>query len=256
MVILHRIYTKLRVFSNLAVLLTALLLAPPSPVTATDNQTITLTTHNLYPYGYKSQEGEFIGSAVDVVRCVLDKMEKPYEIDVVPWKRAQAMVIKDQADGFFAGSQNSKRDKYAQMSTPIADQNWMWFLLKSSQLTPDKDIFKSQATVSSFLGANMHKWLTDNGYNVSSSPPVNTEDLLKMLLARRLDAILANDQVMAALLEKKKVSDVVKTFLNKKKPLGIYFSNTFMDKNPDFLIRFNSFVAECRNTSVRDIYEP
>lgn len=254
MAISRRVISSIKIVIGLIVLPTALLLATLSKSMATGDEPVILTTHDLYPYGYRTEAEGFIGSAVDVVRCVFEKIERPYKIDIVPWKRAQIMVKDGHAAGFFAGSHNLERDKYAQMSTPIADQNWMWYALKNSSINPDSDKFKTQASVSSFLGANMHKWLTANGYNISNTPPHNTESLLEMLLAKRLDAILANDQVMAALLSKSGETNNVSAFLNKNKPLGVYFSKTFLNENPDFLNTFNKYVPECRKSAVRDIY--
>jgi len=227
------------------------------PSLANENKKpVTLTTHNLYPYGYYNGQNEFIGSAVDVVRCVFDQMDQPYKIEVVPWKRAQRMVLKGTADGFFAGSQNAKRDGYAVMSAVIADQNWTWFLRKDRKMHPLDPDFKRTALVSSFLGANMQRWLVSNGYKVDGHEPVDTNLLLKRLLGGRIDAALANDQVMKALLVASKTEDKVFLVLNRSKPLGVYFSKETLSERPTFLEKFNSHVADCRRSAVRDIYEP
>lgn len=214
---------------------------------------VVLTTHNLYPYGSYPKGNDFSmiandsfrGVAVDVVRCVFLKMGIELEIHVVPWGRAQYMVRAGAADGFFAASQSAHRDEYAVMSDIIAEQNWNWYLLKENPLDPNDHSFKEQAIVSGFLGSNMLKWMEEHNYNIIGKPPT-TEHLLKLILTKRVDAVMANNYVMAALLKKYRAEDKVKIYLHKNKPLGIYFSKEFLDLYPGFLKRFNELVRECR----------
>lgn len=231
------------------VLLLAIALLMARPATAEEAAApVRLTTHDLPPYGY-FENGQLTGTAVHVVSCVMDRVKRPFQIDVLPWKRAQALVQVGQADGFFAASRNPQRDGYARISITIAEQNWTWFLLKENPHDPDKPDFQDKAVVSSFLGANMQKWLRENGYNLDHSPPSDSRLLLRMLLGGRLDAALANDQVMHALVKKRGVGERIREVLNRSKPLGIYFSKAFLAVNPGFLARFNAEVSDCRRQS-------
>ena len=219
---------------------------------ASSKEKVILTTHNLYPYGsYPAGSKEeliadetFRGVAVDRVRCVLDKMAIPVEIQVVPWRRAQLLVERGKVDGFFAASQNDVRDKFAVKTATIADQKWNWYLLKENPLSPREPSFKKQATVGGFVGANMLKWMKEQSYNVTVTPK-NTESLLKLLLARRVDAVMANNYVMQALLQNYGVEDQVKVYLNMDKPLFVYFSKDFLNSRPMFIEKFNGLVPEC-----------
>ena len=239
------------------------MIVPSGTLHATPQKAIVLTTHNLCPYGCFTNKSSFItpptptplnfkGVAVDVTRCVLTKMNRSLKVLVLPWARAQYMVKHKQADGFFAASKNSSRDQYATISATIAEQKWQWYLLKENPLSPEQTSFKEKAMVGGFLGANMLKWMENEGYQVIARTK-NTESLLKLLIKGRVNAVLANNYVMQSLLEKHKVTTRVKTYLNKDKPLGVYFSNTFLNDNPEFLKRFNNHVPSCRNSAVFDI---
>ena len=217
---------------------------------------VVLTTHNLYPYSYLQGKNTLTGLAADVVHCVFERMKQPYEIRVVPWKRAQFMVRNGKADGFFAGSQNSDRDNYAKMSAIIADQKWMWFFKKKQPFRPKDPQFKTKMIVSSFQGANMQKWLVANGYTVSENPPKDTLNLLRMLMADRIDAALANNEVMTTLLDHLTEKNTVISALNRNKPLGVYFSKEFLASRPLFLETFDSHVRPCRHTAVKKSYSP
>ena len=219
---------------------------------ALSEEKVILTTHNLYPYGsYPPGEKEMViadetfkGVAVDRVRCVLKKMDTPLEVQVVPWRRAQLLVKRGNADGFFAASQNESRDEFAVKTMSIADQQWNWYLLKENSLSPRDQSFKEKASVGGFVGANMLKWMQEQNYKVTATPN-DTEGLLKILLARRVDAVMANNYVMQALLQNYGVEDQVKIYLNVDKPLFVYFSKEFIKSRPMFIEKFNNLIPEC-----------
>jgi polar amino acid transport system substrate-binding protein len=234
-------------------ILIALVLAGPDRCQAFSNATVILTTHNLYPYGSYPEgapvrriaDETFAGVAIDTVRCVFKNIGVPLEVWVIPWERAQVLVKRGEVDGFFAASQKDSRDAFAVMSVFIADQNWNWYLLKESPFNPLDASFKVEAKVGGFIGANMLMWMQENGYNVTATPQ-DTESLLRMLLAKRVDAVMANNHVMGHLLKKHAASDRVKTVLNKNKPLAVYFSKKFVMSRPGFIELFNSQVPQCK----------
>lgn len=209
---------------------------------------VILTTHDLPPYSFRNAEGEIGGLAGSVVGCVFEGIGRQVEIHIVPWKRAQIEVERGQAHGFFAASKNDYRDSYAVMSEIIADQKWTWYLLSETAGNPNSDDFRTGRVVSSFLGANMQGWLIENSYRTVEYPPQDNEALLDMLLKKRFDAILANNQVMDSLLRSQKQSEQVRKILLRNKPLGVYFSKAFLASEPDFLQKFNAEVPKCRET--------
>lgn len=236
----------------LAILTCALSICSGSVCFALSQEKVTLTTHNLYPYGSYPQgaaenviaDASFKGLAVDRVRCVFRQMDIPLEIHVVPWRRAQRLVELGLADGFFAASQNDRRDEIAVKTATIADQKWNWYLLKENPLSPLDQSFKEQATVGGFVGANMLKWMKEQNYNITVTPK-DTAGLLKLLLARRVDAVMANNHVMQALLRQYDAEDQVKIFLNQDKPLFVYFSKDFIKTRPTFIENFNQYLTGC-----------
>lgn len=182
------------------------------------------------------------------MRCAFQQLQDyEMEVVVVPWKRAQHMVEKGYADGFFAASQNNERNRYAQISSTIADQEWRWYWLKSNPLTPKETAFKSEAKVGAFIGANMLTWLEENHYKVSVTS-VKTKSLLDALRMGRADAILANNKVIDSLLQHNKAqAATITSGLHSNRPLGVYFSSSFLTNNPNFLSLFNLQVEKCRN---------
>lgn len=222
---------------------TALLLAATQA--RAQGAAVSLTTHDLPPYSVPAEGRAPSGIAVQTVQCAAHALTIPVNIEFFPWKRAQVMVQNNSADGFFAASQSDQRDAYAVLSATIAPQEWRWYLLKTSGMDPRSESFKHTARTSSFHGANMRDWLIQNGYTANDSPSQNS-NLLTMLLKGRVDAILANGLVMEHLLAQTGNADALKSFLALEKPLGIYFSKTFLAKQPpDYLARWNQAIAVC-----------
>ena len=112
-------------------------------------------------------------------------------------------------------------------------------------MDPRSEGFKKSARTSSFHGANMKDWLIDNGYKTDGTPP-QSRSLLTMLQKGRVDAILANRLVMEQLLAESGETETVKSYPALNKPLGIYFSKTFLSRQPpDYLTRWNQAIVRC-----------
>lgn len=208
-----------------------------------------LLTHDLPPYSFIDEQGKADGLAIRPVQCALEKMGVEFSIQFVPWKRAQSMVQDGVADGFFGASRSAERDAYATLSTTIAPQEWCWFLLVDNASDPRSEEFRAHSKVSSFIGANMQDWLQQNGYHAEVVPATN-QQLLQMLLSKRLDAILANNLVMTELLRENNAEADVRSVLQLDKPLGVYFSHRALKALPgDFIERFNRAVGECQRST-------
>ena len=149
---------------------------------------VRLATHELSPYSFTSNTGLQEGIAVKRVKCAFESIKVPVVIEFLPWARAQLHAREGLVDGFFAASQSAERESWAVMSAIIAPQQWHWYLPKDSTLDPKSSGFKQQASVTSFVGANMFSWLRENGYRTEANPFTN-QQLLDMLLSKRLDAI-------------------------------------------------------------------
>lgn len=210
------------------------------------HETVYLTTKVWEPYHYYHKDtGKLVGHSVSVLYCVFEKLNIPFEVEVLPWKRAQKKVEDGLADGFFSASWNKKRDLYATRSDDIAAQSWTWYYLKSNQMTPAHANFFKEARTAGTVGANITTWLQTKGYNVTAQAP-SAENLIKMLLTNRFDAFMGNELVVDRELkdhpEKVKITKAVE----REMPVGVYFSNVFLNKNANFLNKFNQRVRECR----------
>jgi polar amino acid transport system substrate-binding protein len=214
---------------------------------------VRLLTQQQQPYSDQNIKGQQSGIALETVRCVMNKLQRPFEIKFVPWKRAQTLVEQGDADGFFSASQNSERDRYATLSQMIAPQQWRWYLRAESNVKPSSDEFRQSVTVGAYFGSNMLSWLTHSGYRIYASPPGH-DQLLKMLLAGRVGAVLASDLAMNEAMLQGHATQLVRSELLEDKPLGVYFGHHFLGReDPDFMSRFNAQLPFCRSNIRPDV---
>ena len=205
---------------------------------------IHFTTEDLPPY-VRLEHGHVTGMAADVVHCMMARLGRSYEITVLPWARAQALVREGSADAFFPGSRSVLRDDYAVSSVPIAPQNWAFYLKTDSPLDPLQPEFKQAATVTSYVGANMLDYLKAEGYRAVQAPS-GYEHMVSMLLGGRLDAVLANPLVMDLSIREAGVQGKLRSVVLRSEPLGIYFAKRFLAGAPGILDKLNAAIPGCR----------
>lgn len=78
-------------------------------------------------------------------------------------------------------------------------------------------------------------------YNLGATP-IDTEGLLKVLLAMRLDAVMVKNCVMGHLLSKHGAQHQVKLFVAMEKHIALYFSKWLLKNHPGFM---RAFYASC-----------
>lgn len=206
---------------------------------------ILFLTQQRAPYGYK-EDGELKGPFLKVVQCVMERLNIPYDIKIVPWARAQYQVKSGEADAFFAGSESDRRRKYSEVSDLFGRQNWSWFYLKGTNVETyvrgGGDIYGLK--VAAYAGSNMLKTLNSLDYNVTFSP-LKPRKLIDGLLTGRAQIILANDVAFEKLLKEADRIDLFGTKVFKKKSLGVHFSKITLKKYPNFLGQFNQNLKKC-----------
>lgn len=214
--------------------------------------TIELVTQPQVPYVYVDAKGKPTGGiALETVACSMQGMGLSFSIRSVAWARAQRQVDMGKAAGFFPASRNTERDQWAVFAGPIAPQEWRWYLRRDNPMQPMDPSFKAGAMVTAYHGSNMASWLTANHYRVLDNP-LSHDQLLGVLLNKRVDAVLAANISMEELIHKAGAAGKVRSVMLANRPLGIYFSKQFLATQPkDFVERFNNKAAHCRSGMVK-----
>lgn len=202
-----------------------------------------LTTQDWPPY-QEYKHGQMQGIALDRVKCALGKMGQPYQLTMTTWSDAQLRVHSGSQHAFFVATQTAERDDYATLSDPIAQQELMWYF--GPGVEPKiNELSKLNLKFSAKFGSNKWFWLKRNGYNVVKQPR-DAKVLLKLLKQREIDIALEDKLVFQGELDDADLpSDYFQFKTHETKPMGVYFSNRFLNKYSGFLPAFNAAVSKC-----------
>lgn len=214
-----------------------------APASYNRPERLLLATQQLYPYQYV--ENEVIkGFGIEKLKCILRRMEQPYQLTMINWDRAQLLTEVGTQNGFFLASQNDKRDEYAVMSAAIGEQNWSWFSL-SDLAEVNTPMFKSNVEVTALFGSNSWYWLQKEGYQVIKNPR-SPKAMLNLMINGDVSVILGNELVIDETIKEMGISyRAIFKVRAKSQPLGVYFSKAFIKKYPLFLTNFNDAIKPC-----------
>ncbi|WP_394205330.1 substrate-binding periplasmic protein [Shewanella waksmanii] len=210
-------------------------------------QLVTIATQDWAPYQIEQGDKQY-GYAIDALECVMGQLQQDYRVEFVPWGRAQSGTAQGHYDGFFAASSHQGRDEYAILSDTFIEQKWSFYLHKDTVLSTDINTLKTKAVFGSRKHSNTLFWLQDNGFKTIHKTN-NINDLVKLLVNRRIDAIMENEILFANAIYRANVEKG--TFIkitNINKPLGVYFGKHFLNQYPSFLGKFNRATNNCHFT--------
>jgi len=189
------------------------------------------------------------GIAVRALACIMSRINQPFMIHKLPWKRAQEETKVGKLDGFFAASRNEKRDRYATLSVVFLPQERIFYTLKETISLPLEaytlEYIKENVSVGARFGSNTLHSLQKGNYTIGAAPHTQSQ-LLKMLELGRIGAVLENSLVFPDLVQKmgKSMLDFHQV-PQKKKDMGVYFGHNFLAEYPGFLEKFNQNVQAC-----------
>ncbi len=227
-----------------------LLLIFPITALASDQNTIVRmgTEIEWAPYHLSTEKGSD-GLSVRAFSCVMARINQPFTISKLPWKRAQMMTKSGELDGFFSASKSAARDQYAVQNKVFLPQQRSLYLLKNklkqpaSNYTPE--YIKHNLTTGARQGSNALNSLRKHGFEIKVTTR-DTSALLKVLIHHRIDAILENELVFLHTIKQSNHSlDDFLVVPLEQHPMGVYFSKTFLAKHPEFIEDFNREIDAC-----------
>ena len=200
--------------------------------------TIQLCTTQSPPYQFLIN-GELSGVSVDILRCVMGRLDWSYDIQLLPWARAVEDLRRQASDGIFTATPDPDLDRLATMSAPFALEKWYWYYRDSGRFQPQG---KQLGVIRS---SNAASWLKRQG--LSAAVEVNSmRQLIYLLQNGRIDAFLGDELVVQEQLHSMKLpATEFRTEFSHYMPLGIYFSHDFLGRHPQFLARFNHQLKRC-----------
>lgn len=204
---------------------------------------------NIAPPYQEMVDGALDGSSMRTLSCVMTRLNQRYEVDLAPWLRAREQVRNGAAQGLFSVAADfDNQSGNGRLSLPLALERWVWVTLTG--VKPMRFALEKDQRVAAVLGSNQLKWLEGQGANIGGGAR-STVQLLRMLAARRVDAVLVDEAELHIAWQEAGVDPTaLAVSFERYMPLGVYFSNAFLDANPGFLERFNREIAACPSSSM------
>lgn len=187
-------------------------------------------------------QGEASNETLAVFDCVLEQLSWPYTVKLFPWKRAIESLKQGGVDAIFMAIPTDELESIAKMSAPFALEKWYWFYQPGSK---KKTVPLADLKIGVVNSSHTEIWLERQG--LEPVVKVNsTQQLLNMLMAGRIDTFLADEELVSEQLLSLGVAyNSIDKVFSHYMPLGVYFSNQYLQKLPLFLTGFNNNLKAC-----------
>lgn len=201
-----------------------------------------LTLGTNMPIKTLAQNNTTNDDATKQVDCILNKMQADYRIRLLPWRRAKQDVHSQILDGFFPAVAVDDASSFATLSTPLVLENWYWFWRAETQ---EPTTWKEKSRIGVILGGQQETILINEGYTTFATAN-NAQQLVKLLFAERIDAMLMDKEEFEKLATQMNVKDSeYNSRFFRYQSMGVYFGESFLEDHPNFLTTFNSFASSC-----------
>lgn len=185
--------------------------------------------------------GTTLSGSIAHVECIFKRLDIPYRIRNMPWRRARQEVFSGDLEGFFTAMM-LERATDSRLSAPLVLENWYWFW-RAGEVSPGDAQFRGR--VGAILGSHQSAWFEQASYPVSQVTST-LEQLLKLVLSGRIDAFIADQgQFEAALAAIGAEEARFERGFFRYVPLSVYFGREFLASNPAFMAEFNRHVYSC-----------
>ncbi|GAB58901.1 hypothetical protein [Rheinheimera nanhaiensis] len=175
------------------------------------------------------------------IDCIMKHTQQPYQLLVMPWRRAKQEVKMGRIDGYFTAMPNNEIDSFARLSAPLFLENWYWFW-RADGRGPGSD---SALRYGAILGSHQADWFMRQGIKADVEVG-DISQLLQLLAIGRIDILLADlDDVKDAMTRLKLNPEHFNQRFFRYVPLGSYFSRERLQQRPGFLRHFNAAVHLC-----------
>ncbi|WP_281556806.1 transporter substrate-binding domain-containing protein [Thalassomonas sp. RHCl1] len=194
------------------VLLQSLLLLTVSPSLFAASPLV-LMTQEMPPYVIK-QQGEITGASVDIIRALFQQAKLPYQIKILPWKRAYE-TAKNTPTCIFPVQRSQQREAEFEWISPVLISQTAFYAV-GAEKTPLHSLQDAMAfSIGTYRGSAIEEYLLTMGFNVDSVSRDRAN--INKLLSGRIALWAADTLTAPYLLQQAKVDTV--------KPLLVYFTS-------------------------------
>ncbi|MBV2129031.1 hypothetical protein [Arsukibacterium indicum] len=177
------------------------------------------------------------------IQCIMQQQHQRYNLSYLPWRRAKHEVKQQRIDGYFTAMPDPDIANYASLSAPLFLENWYWFSRSNHNHQPNDSV-----RFGAVLGSHQADWFKANGYLLDVEVTTLAQ-LVQLLALQRIDVVLADQEDFVLMQQNLKLPEQqFKKRFFRYVALGVYFSNSFLEQQPDFLNRFNQQVHRCASS--------
>lgn len=235
---------------------------PEAPTTAKevtkairDPNTLYFVGEEDYPPISFMENGQVEGISPEIIREAFSRMGYKVELELMPWRRAQDMVLSGAADGLFSPYWNPDREKkYLYAREPLLQENNVFFVRIDSKIEFDGNIGKMKDyTLGTLAGYETLNQYLKSGETLKLDISKTNEEALNKLIdpTRGVDAVVNTNYVLWYQAKKMNITDKVKEL---KTPLGINPSYLAFTKTKDMSEIADKFSAELFKMKGDDTY--
>lgn len=206
---------------------------------------VRIFTHGQGDFARMQPSGSFEGQGVDLLRCSMKALGKPYLLRQATMARKPRLAQQQLMDAWLPSIVHGTESRIARMAYPIGTMSLYWYVRKDLPTAPEADTFKAEMQVSAFPGSTPERLLRQDGYNVVAG--TDDENAVILWLAEgKIDGFLA--AAFDGLLKpgaSKMREEKIKRTLFKEFDVGIEFTQSFVAEKPAFLLRFQKALTAC-----------
>ena len=153
-----------------------------------DTEQIRIVTSEEPPMNYYSDEGEFIGTNVDIVEEIKRYLDLDVEIEVMPWARSYLIAKENPNVAIFTASKTQERvDLGFSFVGPLITRKHILWARKGSNFNINsiQDVKDQDLRIGAMRGDWREKYFVDLGFDVEDS--TNHEQGLRKLIEGSID---------------------------------------------------------------------
>ncbi len=201
------------------------------------------------------------GGMFEVVRTACLKMKVSCSFDILPMKRVTKMLEDGATDGVLSLIQNSDREKYSVLSTPIINSSMSLHAIKNSYPKKVKLADFKNATIgvtSSSSAAKMAEKIKEEYNDITIVYEVSLVTTIKKLSARRYGLTglgMANEDVAKVFIKKSNIENVEAIYHVDSSDFGVAFSKVNIDHL--FIDKFNKTIISMKKSGeIKKLLKP
>jgi len=222
-----------------------LFLPPTIGAAASPDNSVTLFTHGDTPLLSPTKEGTLEGPALDLFRCAMTRLERPFSVQRAPLSRARQIIAELDKAVWFPSAYRGDADRMAHSVGPAGSLDIYWYKSKVNQLDPNSEAFKQSAVVTTYKGSAMEGQLRRDGYAFKQGS-ADRSTLVFMLLNGEVDAFVAvdfRDRLPKETLQK--LTDHASITIKDRVPTAFRVANLFYENDTAFTGKFRQAFGTC-----------